>query len=84
MKLRYLMSIAALLAGAAAWAADTPGRTSPVDANAACMERNVDASSGNCVPKEDGKPRRAYPPKTTSAGAAPSSAPAPGSSAVRK
>lgn len=84
MRLSYLTLVAALQAATAAWAADTPSRTSPVDANAACMDRNVDASSGNCVPKDDGRPRRAYPTKTAPAGAAPSSAPAPGSTAVRK
>lgn len=84
MKLPYLIALAALLAATAASAADTPSRTSPVDTNAACMDRNVDSSSANCVLKDDGRPRRAYPPKTTSTGAAPSSAPAPGSSAVRK
>ena len=84
MKLRYLMTVTALLAGSVAWAADTPNRTSPLDANAACMDRTVDASSGNCVTKDEGRPRRAYPPKTTPAGAAPASAPAPASSTVRK
>ena len=84
MKLSCWMIITVLSAGSGAQAADTPNRTSPVDANAACMDRNVDSSSGNCVTKDEGKPRRAYPPKQAPAGSAPASAPSPSSPNVRK
>jgi hypothetical protein len=45
-----------------AGAADSSARTSPVDNNSACMDRTVDASTGNCVIKDEGTPRRAHPP----------------------
>ena len=81
--LRYLISLTALLAGVAS-AADTPSRTSPVDANAACMDRGVDSSSGNCVTKDEGSPRRAYPTKSSAPVSTSPSAPAAVSPSVRK
>ena len=72
--------LATMAASAAAGAADTPDRASPVDANAACMDRTVDSSAGNCVVKDDGTPRRTYPPKSAPPVAAPrtgAAAPAP-------
>ena len=60
MQPRYLMFLAVLLSGAAI-AADSTDRTSTVDKNAACMDRDVDASTGNCVIKDEGTPRRTYP-----------------------
>lgn len=83
MKLRYLITFTALLAGAAS-AADTPSRTSPVDANAACMDRGVDSSSGNCVTKDEGSPRRTYPPKSSAPVNPSSAAPVAASPTVRK
>jgi hypothetical protein len=52
-----------LAASIPAAAADTSDRTSPIDRNAACMDRTVDASSGKCVVKDEGSPRRTYPPR---------------------
>ncbi len=54
-----------LTVGAAAYAAESSERTSPIDRNAACMDRTVDASRGNCVVKDDGAPRRTYPPRSS-------------------
>lgn len=54
---------AALAASVPAAAADTSDRTSPIDRNAACMDRTVDASTGKCVVKDEGTPRRTYPPR---------------------
>jgi len=45
-----------------ALAADSANRTSPQDANPACMDRKTDSSSANCVVPDDGKPRHRYPP----------------------
>lgn len=53
-----------LAAGAAAHAAESSERASPVDRNAACMDRTVDASSGNCVLKDEGGPRRTHSPRS--------------------
>ena len=80
MKLRYLMILAAFTVSSVACAADSPERTSPVDNNAACMDRTVDSSTGNCVVKDEGMPRHVYPgrpsaPVATSA-IAPAQAPA--------
>ena len=61
--LRITIVCIALAATSAASAADSSERSSPVDSNAACMDRNVDASSAKCVVKEEGTPRRTYPPK---------------------
>jgi hypothetical protein len=58
----------AMLAGCGiACGADSPERTSPIDSNAACMDRTVDSSSGNCVVKDEGRPRRTYPPRQPAA-----------------
>jgi hypothetical protein len=66
MMLRITLFCGALAANAGALAADSSERNSPVDNNAACMDRNVDASSAKCVVKDDGTPRRTYPPKPSS------------------
>ena len=63
MMLRITIFCVALAANSAALAADSSERNSPVDKNAACMDRNVDASSAKCIVKDDGTPRRTYPPK---------------------
>jgi len=86
MKLYYLMMITALTASSVAGAADTSERASPVDRNSSCMDRNVDASSGNCVVKDDGTPRHTYPPRPAALTTAPTSVPqaAPAASTVRK
>jgi len=63
--LRITIFCIALAAHPAALAADSPERSSPVDNNAACMDRNVDASSAKCVVKEEGTPRHTYPPKSS-------------------
>lgn len=63
MMLRIATICVMFAASSAASAADSSERTSPLDNNAACMDRNVDASSGKCVVKEEGTPRRTYPPK---------------------
>jgi hypothetical protein len=63
MNLRTVTICAALATSVPAVAADTSDRTSPVDRNAACMDRTVDASTGKCVVKDEGTPRRTYPPR---------------------
>ena len=63
MNLRTATICAALAVSVAAAAADSSDRSSPIDRNAACMDRTVDASTGNCVVKDEGIPRRTYPPK---------------------
>jgi hypothetical protein len=70
--------MAIITTGHTAVAADANDRTSPLDSNPACMERTTDASSGNCVIKDEGRPRQTYPPRaSTGAGSAtPASAPA--------
>lgn len=35
---------------------------SPFDKNPNCMDRNVDASKGDCIIKDTGTPRHRYPP----------------------
>ena len=84
MKLHYLLIVTALSASAVAAAADPAERASPLDRNSACMDRTVDASSGDCVVKDDGTPRRTYPPKRAAPVAAAASQPAPASSTMRK
>jgi hypothetical protein len=69
----FLFLITALTLGAAALAADSTDRSAPYDSNPGCMDRTTDASTGNCVVKDEGTPRHAYPPKQ-SAGT-PTSAP---------
>jgi hypothetical protein len=49
---------------------------SPFDKHPECMDRSVDASSGNCIIQNAGSPRHRYPPKPHAASkpvAAPSS-----------
>lgn len=80
------MTLAILTLSPAAMGADSAERSSPLDRNPACMERTTDASSGNCVISDDGKPRRTYPPKQSPASTAPAPATAATAppSAVRK
>ena len=80
MRLRYLMVLTAFTLSAAAMGADSTDRVAPYDRNPACMDRATDASSGDCVVKDEGTPRRTYPPKQTPASV--TYAPAPGSTAV--
>lgn len=75
MKLHDLIILAAFMTGAVAYAADSTDRTSPLDSNAACMDRTVDASTGNCVVKDEGRPRHTYPPKPSVPVTAPAPAP---------
>ena len=58
MPIRTIVALAAVIA-TTAFAAEM----APPDRNAACMDRTVDASSGDCVIKDDGTPRHTYPPK---------------------
>ena len=62
MKFSYWIVSAMMAAGQHATAADTNERTSPVDSNPACMDRTTDASSGDCLIKDKGRPRHTYPP----------------------
>ena len=84
MKIAEVMTLTILLLSSAAMGADSTERSSPLDKNAACMDRKVDASTGNCVVQDEGTPRQTYPPKPTPAAATPAPAPATPSSAVRK
>ena len=84
MKITEVLTLTILTLSPAAMAADSTGRSSPLDKNAACMDRTVDASTGNCVVPDDGTTRRTYPPKPSPAAATPASSPAAPSSAVRK
>ncbi|MDB5810024.1 MAG: hypothetical protein JWN94_2146 [Betaproteobacteria bacterium] len=63
MKLHPILIVGMLVSSGLACAADSGERNSPVDNNAKCMDRTVDASSGNCVVKDEGRPRRTYPPR---------------------
>src|SRR4051812_41388446 len=63
MKLRLPLLLLSLCVSHSAISADTTDRTSPVDRNAACMDRTVDSSTGNCVVQQEGTPRRTYPPR---------------------
>ncbi len=67
MKLKHLTVLFAF-AASQAFGADTEARSSPLDTNPACMERTTDASTGKCVPADEGSPRHVYPPKSTAAG----------------
>ena len=84
MKIRTLLILFVFATVPRAMGADTNDRTSPVDKNAACMDRTVDASSGNCVVKDEGTPRRTYPPKQSPAVAAPATAPVAAPATARK
>jgi len=61
MKLARFSLLAVLFTSLGAFAADD---RSPYDKNPACLDRNVDSSSGDCVIKDDGKPRHKYPPRS--------------------
>jgi hypothetical protein len=63
MNLRTAIVLGAMAASMPAAAADSSDRNSPLDRNAACMDRTVDASTGKCVVKDEGTPRRTYPPR---------------------
>lgn len=76
MERRILMVLAALAMPFAVNAADSTDRSAPYDSNPACMDRTADASTGNCVIKDEGTPRHIYPPRPSTASAAPASAPA--------
>lgn len=78
MRLTNLMIVTMLAMSPVASGADTTDRSSPVDKNAACMDRMTDAATGNCVVKDEGTPRHTYPPKKSPA------SPAPASSSERK
>lgn len=82
MRLPNLMILTILATSPAAMGADSTGRSSPLDDNAACMDRTTDASTGNCVVKDEGTPRRTHPPKKAPASPAP--APAAASPIMRK
>jgi len=84
MRLPNLMILTILAMSPAATGADSTDRSSPLDNNAACMDRTTDASTGNCVVKDEGAPRHTYPPKKSPASATPAPAPAAASSTVRK
>ncbi len=84
MNLHYTMILAILAISAAASAADTTDRASPLDNNAACMDRTVDATTGKCVVKDEGTPRRTYPQRPAAPIAAPAPAPTSPASTVRK
>jgi hypothetical protein len=86
MRLRYWMILTVLAMSPVAMSADLGDRASPVDNNAACMDRTTDASSGNCVVKDEGTPRHTYAPKASTIGQLPAPAPATArdSSTVRK
>ena len=76
MRLPNVMILAILAMSPAAMVADSTDRSSPLDNNPECMDRTTDASTGNCVVKDEGTPRRTHPPKKLPASATPASAPA--------
>jgi hypothetical protein len=78
------MMLTILAISPAAMGADSTDRASPLDSNAACMDRTTDASSANCVVKDEGTPRQTYPPKQSPANATPAPAPAAATPTVRK
>ena len=84
MRLPNLMILAILAISPAAMGADSTDRASPLDNNAACMDRTTDASSANCVVKDEGTPRQTYPPKKSPPSTTPAPAPAAASPTVRK
>lgn len=84
MKIIDFMALTILALSPSAMGADSSQRSSPLDRNPACMDRTNDASAGNCVVKDEGTPRRTYPPKPSPAAANPAVAPVAPSSAVRK
>ena len=65
MKTLFLTMLAALAFSQTANAASTDTDVrSPYDTNPACLDRNVDASKGDCIINDTGKPRQKYPPRT--------------------
>ena len=73
MKLEYLGLIAALALSQSAFAVDADDR-SPAEKNPKCMDRTTDSSTGDCIIKDDGKPRHKYAPKPQTKTATPPSA----------
>jgi hypothetical protein len=85
MPLRILLALTILSTATVAAGAASTDASSPFDKNPACMDRTTDASTGNCVIKDEGTPRHAYPPKTPPAAVTPRPASAPAdNSTVRK
>jgi|1186.fasta_scaffold530468_2 hypothetical protein len=82
MKFSYWIVSAMMAAGQHATAADTNERTSPVDSNPACMDRTTDASSGDCLIKDKGRPRHTYPPPAPRGGVIATPGPVPAPSAT--
>lgn len=62
MKPKYLVVLAAIALSHGALAADARDRTYPVDDNPACMDRSKDATSPECTPQTEGKPRHYIKP----------------------
>jgi hypothetical protein len=50
-------------AGSATASVSPSDDRSQFDKHPECMDRSVDASSGNCIIQDAGKPRHRYPPK---------------------
>ena len=69
MKIAQMSLFAVLAMAIPAYAADD---RSPYDKNPACLDRNVDSSSGDCVIKDDGTPRHRSAPKAIQGGSTPS------------
>lgn len=78
MKITHMSLFIAAVLAIPAYAADD---RSPYDKNPACLDRNVDSSTGDCVIKDDGTPRHRYPPRATTPFAQPKATPA---ASVRK
>ncbi len=75
MQISYWMVLTALTLSATAIAADATDRKAPYDSNPACMDRTTDSSTGNCVVKDEGTPRHAYPPRQALTSGAPTPPP---------
>lgn len=69
MKIAHMILFVAVAFGPTAHAADD---RSPYDKNPACLDRNVDSSTGDCVIKDEGTPRHRYPPRAIQGGTTPS------------
>ena len=63
MKIAHMSLFVAAVLAIPAYAADD---RSPYDRNPACLDRNVDASTNDCIIKDEGTPRHTYPPRNTS------------------